>query len=124
MSVAELKRVNKLRSNQVNYGTRLTVVSSEPAPTAAAAPAKRRVQAEIASKPAERSEAKPATARRTHHTVKRGETLFSIAQRYDMSVAEIKQLNKLRSDRVTSGSKLLVATPEAASSKAKVAKGG
>jgi len=123
MSVAELKQRNKLRSNQVNYGTKLTVVTTESAPTATAAPAKRRVQAEIASKPAERSEAKAATARRTH-TVKRGETLFSIAQRYDMSLAEIKQLNKLRSDQVTSGSKLLVTTPEAAASKAKVAKGG
>ena len=40
--------------------------------------------------------------------MRRGETLSSIAQRYDMSVGELKKLNKLRSDQVTSGTKLRV----------------
>ncbi|WP_291985225.1 LysM peptidoglycan-binding domain-containing protein [Candidatus Accumulibacter sp. ACC007] len=116
MSLADLKQRNKLRSNQVNYGTRLTVVTSEPVRTAPVATAQRRVQVEVASKPAAPSgDAKPATGHRTHtHTVRRGETLFSIAQRYEMTVAELKQLNKLRSDQVTSGSKLLVDAPAAA----------
>jgi membrane-bound lytic murein transglycosylase D len=118
MSLAELKRINKLRSNTAKYGTRLTVTSSTQAS------ASTRVKTEIASKeaPAKSKEtpvkSKPtraasgptttaAAAPRTH-TVRRGETLFSIAQRYDMSVGELKKLNKLRSDQVTSGTKLRV----------------
>ena len=34
--------------------------------------------------------------------------MFGIAQRYDMTVTELKKLNNLRSDHVTSGTKLLV----------------
>lgn len=115
MSVADLKQRNKLRSNQVNYGTRLTVVTTEPDRSTAASTAqsKSRVQVEIASKPTATNEARPAAARRTH-TVRRGDTLFGIAERYDMTVAELKQLNKLRSDRVTAGTKLLVTAPETA----------
>jgi membrane-bound lytic murein transglycosylase D len=118
MSLAELKSLNKLRSNTAKYGTRLTVTSS----TQASAPT--RVKTEIASKetPAKSKEtsakSKPtraasgpttaaAAAPRTH-TVRRGETLSSIAQRYDMSVGELKKLNKLRSDQVNSGTKLRV----------------
>jgi membrane-bound lytic murein transglycosylase D len=118
MSLAELKRLNKLRSNTAKYGTRLTVTSSTQAS------ASTRVKTEIASKetPAKSKETpakgKPtraasgpttaaAAAPRTH-TVRRGETLSSIAQRYDMSVGELKKLNKLRSDQVTSGTKLRV----------------
>ncbi|MEF8731351.1 MAG: LysM peptidoglycan-binding domain-containing protein [Candidatus Accumulibacter meliphilus] len=111
MSLAELKRLNKLRSNTAKYGTRLTVTSSTQAS------ASTRVKTEIASKetPAKskptRAASGPTTAAaaapRTH-TVRRGETLSSIAQRYDMSVGELKKLNKLRSDQVTSGTKLRV----------------
>ncbi len=118
MSLAELKRLNKLSSNTAKYGTRLTVTSSTRASTST------RVKTEIASKetPAKSKETpakgKPtraasgpttaaAAAPRTH-TVRRGETLSSIAQRYDMSVGELKKINKLRSDQVNSGTKLRV----------------
>ncbi|WP_313953785.1 LysM peptidoglycan-binding domain-containing protein [Accumulibacter sp.] len=116
MSLAELKQLNKLRSDRVNHGTKLTVATSEPASPPATTT--RRVQVEIASKSEPtRSAAKVAPASRSH-TVRRGETLYSIAQRYDMTVAELKQLNNLRSDQVTSGSKLLVAAPDTASKRA------
>jgi membrane-bound lytic murein transglycosylase D len=42
------------------------------------------------------------------HTVKRGETLTEIADRYDMSTSEVKKLNKLRSSSVKRGQRLQV----------------
>ncbi|MCP5228659.1 MAG: LysM peptidoglycan-binding domain-containing protein [Candidatus Accumulibacter sp.] len=106
MSLEELKRLNKLRSNGVKYGTSLTVTTTRVASTPPPSPS--RVKVEIASKSTEvPSKRKTASARRTH-TVRPGETLFGIAQRYDMTVTELKKLNNLRSDHVTSGTKLLV----------------
>ncbi len=45
------------------------------------------------------------------HTVRRGETLPTIAKRYGMSVAELKRSNGLKSDRLAAGAKLAVAAP-------------
>ncbi|MFI5218007.1 MAG: LysM peptidoglycan-binding domain-containing protein [Bacteroidia bacterium] len=42
------------------------------------------------------------------HTVRGGETLSRIANKYDCSVAEIKKLNRLKSTRLTKGQKLKV----------------
>jgi len=43
------------------------------------------------------------------HTVKRGETLFQIAQKYDMSVAELQKINKLGRKTIQPGMKLKLA---------------
>ncbi|MER2626062.1 MAG: LysM peptidoglycan-binding domain-containing protein, partial [Accumulibacter sp.] len=45
----------------------------------------------------------------------KGETLAQVASRYGMTVAELKQANKLRADQVNAGTKLAVAAPETAS---------
>ncbi len=42
------------------------------------------------------------------HTVKKGETLASIADMYDMTLSELKKLNKLKSDEILIGQKLQV----------------
>jgi membrane-bound lytic murein transglycosylase D len=115
MTVAELKQLNKLRANQVNTGTKLAVAAPEPGKpatasqrtTLAAADSKR-----VEARP-ERVEARsePVAATRSH-SVRKGESLSEIASRYDMSVAELKQLNKLRADQVNAGTRLTVAAPE------------
>jgi len=46
--------------------------------------------------------------KRSYHRVKRGETLSTIAQRYKMSVAELKRINNLRNNKIRVGQKLLV----------------
>lgn len=58
----------------------------------------------------ERDEDEP--AKRLVHVVKRGETLFSIALRYQVQPATIKQLNRLRSNVVALGRKLLITGDE------------
>ena len=42
------------------------------------------------------------------HSVRRGETLPSIARRYGTTVAELKRINHLRSDRISAGTRLAV----------------
>ena len=48
-----------------------------------------------------------------YHTVKRGETLGSIARRYRVSESEIRRWNNLRSNKVYIGQKLIVGVKEA-----------
>lgn len=42
------------------------------------------------------------------HTVKKGETLFGLAKRYNTSVAELRQLNNLRGDKLALGTRLRI----------------
>jgi membrane-bound lytic murein transglycosylase D len=44
------------------------------------------------------------------HTVKRGETLSTIAARYDMTTAQLKKMNRLKSTRLVKGQRLSVMT--------------
>ena len=62
------------------------------------------------SSPDNNSDVKPATQLTAdlYHTVRKGETLFSIARKYSVDVAEIKELNGLNSSRLKRGQKLLV----------------
>jgi N-acetylmuramoyl-L-alanine amidase len=53
---------------------------------------------------------------RTVHTVHRGETLVGIADRYGVSVADLRRWNRLKSNYVRRGTRLKVRTGEAATS--------
>lgn len=44
------------------------------------------------------------------HTVKKGETLSSIAAKYDMDVKMLKHINRLKTDRIESGKRLSLAS--------------
>jgi len=44
------------------------------------------------------------------YTVKKGDTLYSISQRYNLTVEELKSINKLKSDGLSVGQKLYVKT--------------
>jgi LysM repeat protein len=43
------------------------------------------------------------------HTVRRGETLFEIAEKYDLTVSQLQKMNKLGSKKIQAGMKLKVA---------------
>jgi membrane-bound lytic murein transglycosylase D len=69
----------------------------------------------VVATPAAARRATPEPARRTSseptrvvHRVKAGETLFSIAQKYNTSVAAVRQANKLRSNSITVGQRLTI----------------
>ena len=69
----------------------------------------------------------PAAARRTTtvettrvvHRVKSGETLFSIAQKYNTSVAAVRQANKLRGNTIKVGQRLTILSKTFSKSTAK-----
>jgi len=59
----------------------------------------------IASRPTRRNDAEPTTV---VHRVKRGETLSSIAKRYDTTVGSLKEWNRLRSNSIQAGQRLRI----------------
>ena len=113
VSVAHLKTVNGLPPKaRIGAGTTLLVPAREGVAlelaTASFTPP-------VAETPAARSEA--SSPARTH-VVKKGDTLFSIARRYDVSVDDLKRWNKL-GRAMAAGTKLTVAAPATAATPAK-----
>ena len=78
VSVRKLKNLNNLRGSLIRVGQRLRVRNSD------------------------YGEAK------NTHRVRKGESLYQIAKRYRTTVGELKRLNKLASDTIVSGSKLII----------------
>ena len=95
VSVSQLKKWNNLKSDNLSIGQKLTVYSSG-APMAQAGN----------TSPVERS------TTQTVHTVKSGETLGKIAQKYKCSVTDLKKWNNLKSTTIKVGQKLKVYPPE------------
>ena len=81
-TVDELKRINNLTSNTLSIGMKLLV--------------------------SEIDEGYPSTT----YTVVSGDTLYSIASRFNTTVSEIKQLNNLTNNTLSIGQKLLIPTLE------------
>ena len=50
----------------------------------------------------------PAKVAHVTYKVKRGDTLFSIAELFDTTVAKIKSWNRLTSNRISAGAKLTI----------------
>jgi LysM repeat protein len=57
------------------------------------------------------SPAGPADTVKVAYEVKRGDTLSSLAARYRTTVASIKALNGLKSDRIMPGARLIILAP-------------
>ncbi|SDH89507.1 transglycosylase SLT domain-containing protein [Propionivibrio dicarboxylicus] len=98
MSVANLKAANGIKGRiRVTPGLTLLVA--------------RHGGADMAPLPGQPRlpEADPEPAAR-RHTVAKGETLPGIARRYDISLAELRRLNNLKSDTVSVGTRLLLAS--------------
>jgi membrane-bound lytic murein transglycosylase D len=110
LSAAELQRINHLRGIAVKPGTRLVVSTNgtgakTPAKLAkspeAPAGAKARA-ASAASQPARRS------PKITHHTVRSGETLASIARRYKVGIDDLRRWNPASTSALKPGTQLTI----------------
>jgi LysM repeat protein len=88
---------------------RKPVVDEEDAPeeVVAKVPAKK-VAAKSTEKPEQKVTPKAAKGKEKTHTVKKGETLYSIAEKYDLTVKELQKLNKTSSKTIQVGDKLKV----------------
>ncbi len=94
VSVTRLKSMNGLRSDRIRSGQTLIVRAG----TTRSSGGSTRLASSGTSAP----------AKSITHVVRSGESLGLIAKRYKTSVASIKSLNKLRSDRIKAGQRLTV----------------
>jgi LysM repeat protein len=90
MTVDDLIAMNDLKSNQLFVGQRLKIRNPSVSP----------------EKPGEKPTVKPVTTEVIRHAVKAGETLYSIARLYQVSVADIKSWNILNNDSLFIGQML------------------
>ena len=95
ITVAKIKQWNHLRRETIHPGQRLTIYRS-------GAP-----MAQVGRNNNNNNNNAPAPTVRTH-TVKRGETLSSIARKYHCTVNQLKQWNNLRSNNLLVGQKLKI----------------
>ena len=91
VSVSNLKRWNNLRKDNIRVGQKLTIYSSG-GPMASSA---------------DNSTAVGSSSPK-YHTVKAGETLASIAAKYNTTVSKLKKWNNLKSDKIRVKQKLRV----------------
>lgn len=83
LTVDELKKLNNLQSNNLTIGQTLKVSSTIETPT---------------TPPQDTS----------YYTVKKGDSLYAIANKYNTSVDELKKINNLSSNALSIGQKLLI----------------
>jgi membrane-bound lytic murein transglycosylase D len=105
MTVANLKAVNGISGKiRIAPGLTLLVAGNEGGGTADMTALPEQPRLPVAD-PA------PAKASRTH-LVRKGETLPLLAKRYGTSIAELKRINHLRTDRIAPGFKLALSAAE------------
>jgi len=92
ISVSNLKDWNDLEDDVIYTGQELTLVKPD--------------KKETTKKETENTTKETKTAKT--HTVKKGETLSSIADKYNVTVKQLKSWNGLKSDEIKSGQKLKV----------------
>jgi membrane-bound lytic murein transglycosylase D len=87
VSVADIKEWNDLESDVIYEGQVLKLYSAKE------------------TKDTKKKETKSKT---TYHTVKKGETLGKIADKYDVTIADLKKWNKIKGDTIEIGQKLAI----------------
>lgn len=96
VSTKELRELNHLKSAKVKKGQILLVQVDEDAP-------KRMANRTIKLKSA-----------RSSYVVRRGDTLSSIARKFDVSASDIRRWNNINGSRITPGKKLKILNPDKA----------
>ncbi len=121
VSVAELKKQNKLKGDRLSTGARLTVLSANVKPVADASESSRRaslVKADVTAAKVEKSGKRVAkaaaekttgkAARNTRYTIRRGDTLASIARRFNVEEDDLQRWNKVVPTRLQPGQTLTI----------------
>lgn len=108
MSVAGLKAANGIRG-RLNIRPGITLLVANKDGDASADLSKPTAQLRF-------PDAEPETvASGSAHTVRKGDTLLTIARHYGMTVAELKRINQLRNNRVAAGERLKISDKRQAS---------
>lgn len=116
VSVADIKRWNNLKSNSVSKGQRLVLHPGDASPTVTEQNNNNIAQNNVSS---EKTNGNPTSTKTTTGTgsktaqtktyvVKSGDSLWNIANKYGVSVEEIKQYNNLKGNGLQAGQKLKI----------------
>lgn len=100
MTTKQLLALNGLKSAKLAHGQSL-MVGNAPA-------------AKTTSKVAAKGNKKLAKANKTRYVVKRGETLASIADKFNVATNDLQRWNKIKGSRISPGLKLTIYKPDAA----------
>ena len=100
VSMATIRSANNLKSNSVNIGQVLVIPRGGNVVSTSS-------QKSVATKTAAISSSSTST-KVIYHTVKRGEYLGQLAEKYGTTMSRIRSLNKLKSDNVMLGQKLKI----------------
>ena len=103
VSVAQLMAWNRLKSENVEVGQRLVFGAPAIEATPAAA-----YTASARTRASPNPDRDKDEAENRFHQVQPGDTLYNISRRFGISVSELRKLNRLTSDEVKLGQKLLV----------------
>ena len=104
VDINDLKKWNKLSNNSISYGKILTIIAPEKNTTVALAKTdkiKKEVKADTLI-----------TNKNSNYVVQKGDNLNSIAQENDVTVAQIKEWNKLTGNTIQVGTTLQIAEKE------------
>ncbi|HBI00018.1 MAG TPA: LysM peptidoglycan-binding domain-containing protein [Flavobacterium sp.] len=107
VSVTELKRWNGLKSNNIAAGRSLKIIKEERVAVAPKKVVEVPVSKAVVSNDTIKVKSKSVETAK-FHVVEKGESLFSISQKYDVTSEELKEWNNLEEETIQSGSKLLV----------------
>jgi len=100
VSINEIKQWNQLTTNAIDIGQNLVLSAPESAHSDNAK--------EVIQKAKEDPVAKTNATSNGRHRVQAGETLFSIAKKYDVTIKELRDWNGLNSDYLRPGENLIV----------------
>lgn len=120
VSVSELRHWNKLKKTALKPGQKLWIIKSEtqtttneisrkPSINTQNTDAKIAIESKRVSK-REITKPKTTTTKTVHYTVRSGDTLSSIAKRFDIKASEIKHWNGLKSEALKPGQKLIISS--------------
>lgn len=106
MTPAELKSRNGLKSNNLARGQKLTVLASSKQNTDKTQVARNKSET---AKPIKVAKNSASQGKRTRYVVKRGDTVFSIARRFDVAVNDLQRWNNIpASNNLRPGNTLMV----------------
>lgn len=106
-SVAELKRINKLRNNKIAVGTRLALAQAKTENNTSAKEAKKSTSDKKPATVTKQANAKK-TTKITRYTIRRGDTLTSIARQFKVDADDILRWNRIQKNILTPGKTLTI----------------
>jgi len=108
VSVAQLKAQNHLKSNNLARGQKLTVLAAAKPEKTLLSQAKQAPEKPLKAKQEVLAQASSST-NHSHYVVKRGDTVFSIARRFNVAVNDLQRWNKLSAHYdLQPGNKLMI----------------